>query len=83
MRTRGYQHLIDTHPGNTTSKGPPVNAVSIPKDKARRSIKRKSFDYLLRGPQRCRVRCHIDMKNATTIMPKHKEDIQNPKLSLA
>jgi hypothetical protein len=55
-----------------------VDAVSIPKDKARCCLKWESFDHLLRCPQRRWMRRHIHMQNATTIMSENNEDIQDP-----
>ena len=73
------QHLLDTHPCNTASKGFSVNAVSISKNMAGSADERKGFNHLLRCPRRRRMRCHIHMKNASTIVPENKEHIQNPK----
>ena len=73
------QHLSYAHTGNAASKALAINAVSIAKDMAGCGIERKGFDYLLSRPCRRGMSGHIDMENATTIVPQNDNHIEDPK----
>ena len=71
------KHLIDPHVLQLPLNLDAIDTVSIPDYVLRGAVIRKSLNKLLRSPFCGWMRCHIEVKDAATLMRENEEDIED------
>src|ERR1700730_154588 len=78
-RARHGQHFLNTHVSHLFSEVVAEDRVAVAEQVARRLVKGKCLSQLLSRPFCSRVRRHIEVENATTVMGQYQKHVENLK----
>ena len=70
-------NLLDAHSVDSRSEESAIDSITVSNHKPRSAVFRKCLDDLLCSPGRRRVLCHIEVKDAATIVRQNDKDIQH------
>ena len=73
-RSRSAEHFVDVHNFDLLAELLPVDTITIPEQIFRRGVERKSFAHLPRGPFCRRMRRHVEVDNAASVVREHDKD---------
>ena len=74
---RRRQHVIDAQLLHRTPDIRSVDRITIADDESRRGVPRPRLAELLRGPRCCRMRRHVQVDDAASIVRQHDEHKQD------
>ena len=76
-RMWGTEDFLDVNVSDLPAELISVDAITVPQQVLWGGVKRKSFEKLLRGPLRSRMRGHVEVNNPSSLMSKYDEDKEN------